>query len=83
MIDAEAAYDDACDERDEAVNLLNGIRENMRVMINDGHIKAEVKFNGGNPALLCPLCRCIVRTGVKPDAKAEICPKERGCGVYE
>ena len=68
-----------------ASRLIRGLREDMQEKIDKGEQEAEVKFNGGNPAVLCAVCRRIVRTGVNPKtAKAEICPPgPLGCGEFE
>ena len=83
MIDADAAYEEACDERDEAWRILSGIRERTREFLS-GHpgTPGEVKFNNGNPALLCYLCRSIVRN-VLHSTPAEICAAGYGCGSHE
>jgi len=84
MIDADAAYEDACDERDEAWRILSGIRENARVFLNDHpSVGGEVKFNGGNPVLLCHLCRIIIRNVRRGEHGAEICAPGSGCGSHE
>jgi hypothetical protein len=84
MIDADAAYEEACDERDEAWRILSGIRENARVFLNaHPNTAGVVKFNNGNPVLLCHLCRTILRNVDRGEHAAEICAPGYGCGSHE
>jgi hypothetical protein len=59
--------------------LSRKMRNNIKEQLPD--MKPIVKFNGGNPVVLCALCRCIVKYGVDPKtAKAAICDEFEGCG---
>lgn len=60
--------------------LARTMRNNIKEQLPD--MKPIVKFNGGNPVVLCALCRRIVQYGVKPaTARAQICEEFVGCGV--
>jgi hypothetical protein len=70
-------------QRDDALRILKQLRWRAQEDIDCNDVKAKVRFNGGNPVLLCHLCHTIMRYGVDPKtAKAAICPEGHGCGAH-
>jgi len=69
-------------QRDDALRLVKQLRWRAQEEIDGGGVRADVRFNGGNPALLCHLCHVIMEYRVDPETtKAAICPEGHGCGA--
>lgn len=69
-------------QRDDALLLVKRFRDRAQEEIDEGGVQPIVKFNGGNPVVLCHLCSTIAEYGVDPKtAKARICPVGHGCGA--
>jgi len=62
--------------------ILEGSPENIRkiteILIKEDLLEPEYRFNGGKGALLCSICKVILRTGMNSDkCEALIC--EESC----
>ena len=59
--------------------LSRKMRNNIKDQLSD--MKPVVKFNNGNPVVLCALCCTIVKyVDDMKTAKAAICDEFKGCG---
>jgi len=71
-------------QRDAARRMVVNAREAILGAIGHDAVSPLVKFNDGNPVLLCSVCRVILEYGVDPKyCTAAICPEGSGCGEWE
>jgi len=71
-------------QRDDARRCLVNAREAIQEAIGRDAVSPSIKFNGGNPVLLCAVCRVILEYGVDPkNCMARICPEGSGCGEHD
>ena len=71
-------------QRDDARRMVVNAREAVQEAIGRDAVSPIIKFNGGNPVLLCSVCRVILEYGVDPKyCTARICPKGSKCGEYD
>lgn len=74
-----ATYDTEEVEEIDYKALSRKMRNNIKDQLSD--MKPVVKFNNGDPVVLCALCRRIVAYSVDPKtASAQICDELEGCG---
>lgn len=65
----------------QACGVVVAARGNMQELIDKDLVVATVKFNGGNPVVLCAVCGSIIGYSAPQKAKAGICAEGEGCGA--